>query len=201
MFDGCGRHCICSSGKLTNCRRVRRDFLSLSAEEKQRYLDTVFTVTTDPYYKPRYDALVEKYNEFQNTAAFGFEPETSQFLPWNRFFLIEYENLLRSVDCRITIPYWDWTIAPNTPYNTKYFDDTLGFGRQIRSSDKCVISGPFRADHWTKSPASGGGCLQREYQITKTFPTRSLLQNDVMPLTSDNFNTFQNLLHPGFGQL
>lgn len=32
-----------------------------------------------------------------------------QFLPWHRHFLLRLEQELKSVDARITLPYWDWT--------------------------------------------------------------------------------------------
>jgi|GEM_PF-1495569 len=37
------------------------------------------------------------------------ETGIQRFLPWHRAYLIEFENLLQSVDSTVTIPYWDWT--------------------------------------------------------------------------------------------
>lgn len=68
-----------------------------------------------------------------------------------RYFLLEYENLLRRIDCRITIPYWEWTLSPKAPYQHPVWDNTLGFGDSSRELDNCVDSGPFRV-HEFKLP-------------------------------------------------
>ena len=38
------------------------------------------------------------------------------------------ENLLKEVDCRVTIPYWDWSLVSNDPFNSTmlFSDDYLG---------------------------------------------------------------------------
>ena len=52
----------------------------------------------------------------------------SEFLPWHRWFILEMENLLKEVDCRVTIPYWDWSLVSNDPFNDTmlFSDDYLG---------------------------------------------------------------------------
>ena len=36
------------------------------------------------------------------------------FLPWHRWFILAFENLLRKVDCKVTVPYWDWSAEAQT---------------------------------------------------------------------------------------
>lgn len=50
--------------------------------------------------------------------------QASEFLPWHRWYILEMENLLKEVDCWVTIPYWDWSLVSNDPFNnTMLFSD------------------------------------------------------------------------------
>ena len=152
------------------------------------------TVSTNPFYKLKYAKLLEKYKSSFDTPAQESDPETSQFFVWNRFFLTEYEDLLREVDCRITMPYYDWTILDTNPYIHPVYDDKVGFGKSSRSSDNCVSSGPFSYDKYSLIDSAGGGCLKREYSDMK-FPSRALIERDVLTRPASEFSSFQRTLH------
>lgn len=69
------------------------------------------------------------------------------FLPWHRWFVLQYENLLREIDCRITVPYW----ASAEEANDALASDTWnsgdhGLGGNGSGSSNCVQDGPFRAE-------------------------------------------------------
>ena len=181
-------------GVSTNCRRVRRDFLALSASERLRYINAVKQVSTNPVYKPLYDAIVKKYKDFHTSAAFSPVPSESQFLPWLRFYLAEYENMLQLIDCRLTVPYWDWTSSPSAPYSTAYLDNTLGFGGSADSTTQCVLTGPFRSGIWNVAPSAGGGCLKREFKLTDPFPDTNYIQNSIVKLPASDFNIMHSRL-------
>ena len=191
--DDCGQLCSCENGYLTNCCRLRRDYASYSDEEKERYINAVTTVSSNPAYKSRYVALVEKYKSSFGTLAQNSIPANSQFFVWNRFFLIEYENLLREVDCRITMPYYDWTILHANPYIHPVYDDKTGFGKSARDSDRCVSTGPFSYDKFSLIDSAGGGCLKRDYTNRK-FPSRALVERDVLTRPASEFSDFQRSL-------
>jgi tyrosinase len=97
--------------------RVRKDWVDLTGEEKQLYLDAVNAVKTTPQ-KGASDALPGNniYDAFvliheQNTNK-EYAHQTAGFLAWHRKYLLEYESALRSVDEKfkcVTLPYWDWT--------------------------------------------------------------------------------------------
>ena len=193
VFDQCGRRCSCSNGTLSACSRVRLDFLSLSVDERKRYLNTVKLVSTDSFYKPRYEYIIKKFEDFHDTDAFSNNP-AGQFYPWLRFYLIEYENLLKSVDCRITVPFWDWTSAPTMPFNTSYFDNEIGFGNMVDSTTLCVTTGPFRESVWQVTPSAGGECLRRELDVSKSFPIAALINEDILVQPASEFSTVFNLL-------
>ncbi|XP_003387839.1 PREDICTED: sushi, von Willebrand factor type A, EGF and pentraxin domain-containing protein 1-like isoform X2 [Amphimedon queenslandica] len=191
--DSCGQLCSCVNGYLTDCCRLRHDFASYSKEEKERYINAVTTVSTNPAYKSKYVTLLEKYKSSFDTPAQESDPQSSQFFVWNRFFLLEYEDLLREVDCRITMPYYDWTILNTSPYIHPVYDDTVGFGKSSRSSDNCVSSGPFNFNEYSLIDSAGGGCLKREYSNMK-FPSRALIERDVLTRPASEFSAFQRSL-------
>ena len=190
MYDSCQRRCICREGAPVNCCRVRRDFASLSIADRERYIQTVITVATDERYQAKYEALVNQYSASVDTLAQSTDHRVSQFFPWNRFFLLKYEDLLQDVDCRVTIPYWDWTALPMSPYLTPVWNPDSGFGDSARSKDSCVENGPFRFDQFE---IVGGGCLQRDYRM-QMFPSRAIVEQDLLTLPADDYAQFHQFL-------
>lgn len=187
VIDQCERRCICQHGRLVKCTRIRKDWATLTAAERKRYIDAVLAISSDPTYKSHYEALIVKYKKSYKTAAQDSNPSTSQFFVFNRYFLLEYENLLREVDCRITIPYWDWTALPPTPYIAAVWANQNGFGDTSRPSDHCVIKGPFRFGVFYQT--AGGGCVQREYH-SQTYPTRPIIERDLLTRPGSEFEQF-----------
>ena len=165
----------------------------MTTEEKSLYISSVSQLATDSVYKERYNALVASYNSSSNTLAQSTNPGVSQFFPWNRYFLIRYEDLLREIDCRITIPYWDWTALPLNPYSSLVFDDETGFGGSSRENDSCVSSGPFNYTAFQVTPSGGSGCLKREYRA-KMFPTKAIIDQDVLKIPAVEFEEFHRFL-------
>ena len=190
MYDSCQRRCTCRGGNLVDCCHVRRDFSSLSVPDRERYTQTVITIATDERYRARYEALVNQYSESVTTLAQSTDPTVSQFFPWNRFFLLQYEDLLQEVDCRVTIPYWDWTALPMSPYLTPVWNPDSGFGDSARTKDSCVENGPFRFGQFE---IVGGGCLQRDYRM-QMFPSRAIIEQDLLTLPAEDFAQFHQFL-------
>ena len=191
--DSCGRVCDCEDGVLVNCCRLRKDFGSLTEEERLRYIQAVLTVSSDPVYQIRYYELLENYKASFGTDIQSTNYRVSQFLIWNRYFLLEYENLLKEIDCRINLPYYDWTIVPVNPYISIVWDEEVGFGKSSRETDFCVNDGPFQVGQYSLIPSAGGGCLKREYRNEK-FPTRSLIERDVLTQPAEEFGQFHRHL-------
>ena len=46
--------------------------------------------------------------------------DSFQFLPWHRWYIREIESLMKEVDCRVTIPYWDWSLVSADPWRPDY---------------------------------------------------------------------------------
>ena len=172
-----------------NCSRLREDWTTLSANRKAAYIQAVKTVTSNRLYVPRYRDLMQIFSDSADTLAQGRRAGTSLKFPWNRFFLREYEDLLRMIDPSITIPFWDWTISNTNPYRHPVFDPNNGFGNSSNAILNCVTSGPFSVDQFTVTPLAGGGCLTREY-LQSTFLSRTGLTEVVLVHTAAQFNLF-----------
>ena len=193
-MDRCGRRCQCINGRLINCCRIRLDYAGLTTSYRLAYINAALTVAQSPVYKPRYDELINLYlTSFQNTFSQSTTPDESQFFMFVRYFLLEFEDLIKDVDCRLSIPYYDWTPFPVAPYTAAVWDNDDGFGDTARIEDQCVITGPFRVGEYELTPSAGGGCLKREYQ-NRRFPSRDIIDRDLLPLPANEFSTFHRFL-------
>lgn len=194
MTDGQGRRCECVDGELVNCCRQRRDWLSLSDQEKSEYITTVkMAASSDTLYIHRYLELMQLYKDGSGTAVLSYSTPSTQFLPWHRYYLQQYEDLLRMINPSITLPYWDWTLYSTNPYLNPVFSPETGFGNSSDSNDNCVEDGPFRRNEFSISSVSGQGCLQRLY-LPGLFLTRDQLANYIISLPSSQFPQFFSLL-------
>ena len=94
-------------------QRIRKNHLEMTPSEKSTYRNAVIA---------QRDVLINVANH--HALHFDSEIHTrgnpingTQFLPWHRLFIIDFEQSLRSSGVsdadKITIPYWDWTIENN----------------------------------------------------------------------------------------
>ncbi len=138
----------------------------MSDEEKHRYISTVALVSSSSTFQLLYYALVNKYHTSFSTLAQSTDGSISHFLLWHRYFLLEYEDLLRMVHHDITIPYWDWSFPSSTPYSTPLFNLNTGFGNSSNLTTSCVTSGPFQESKFSvaRPNTSSPKCLMRKYE-------------------------------------
>ena len=120
--DGCSSDCkvepfhICDGGDETKpdtckCLRYRRDYNTLSRQERDMYIAGVNELKKQGLY----DEYVKIHAEENNK---DYAHGTSGFLPWHRKYLLEYEESIRQLEVPkgsgnkpykcVTIPYWDW---------------------------------------------------------------------------------------------
>lgn len=86
---------------------------------------------------------------------------------------------MREVDCKITVPYWDWSYWRENVWKMGlhiWGDDMLSFGGDgLKEKEHCVQTGPFNASVW-EHPAPEdvvsvlqncdsltGSCVLKEY--------------------------------------
>ena len=170
----CGHSCTCRRGRLVNCCRVRKEIHDMTQQERQTFIDT---------YKASYgdiSALLQSHG----TNFFSGIHEASSFLPWHRWFILAVENILVQRDCRVVMPYWDWTLRSSDPWNSLLWTDaTHWYGGD--GSGSCVTTGPFQSGLFT--PVSNP-CLVR--QFSGQTPT-ALEVNDILAIPASNFADFE----------
>ena len=167
----------------------------MSYTERVRYINTVKIASTNPAYKPQYDTLLTLHK----TIFFNNGIHVLQFfLPWHRWFILQYENLLRQIDCRVTVPYWDWSLVGANPFSSSIWNTGAGgFGGNGVPGGSCVNTGPFRAAVWSLPASAGGGCLTRNF--AGTAPDAIAVQNLISsnPNPTDLIN-FEDILRVQF---
>lgn len=179
------------AGEVKFCCRFREDWSTLSPSRKSSYISAVKTVSSDPIFQPLYESLVQRYRDSFDTLAQSTARDKSQFFPWHRYYLLEYEDLLRMIDTSITIPFWDWSLLPTLPYQSSVFNPETGFGNTADEATRCVTSGPFQEGEFEVTPSAGGGCLMRLYNSFQ-YPSRSLIENQLLSIGAGNFTDFHN---------
>ena len=183
---------------MVQCCRLRKEFTDMSYSERVRYVKTVKTASTHPTYKARYEQLLTLHKNIFDSEIHN----VSFFLPWHRWFILQYENLLQEIDCRVTVPYWDWSLVAASPLSSDVWNTgPQGLGGDGTGNPSCVRTGPFRAGVWSVIASAGGGCLTRRFQgrAQDAMAVRNLiLQNSAAQF--DNFEVllrirFHNLVH------
>ena len=169
QYDECGRRCVCVGSRLSKCARVRKDFQSMSKEEKERFVRVLNTAATEKPYKRKFRWLASVYRKYFTRGIH----DRKFFLPWLRAYLLKLENLLGRIDCRVTVPYWDWTLTSGNPWQTEKTSDLwssadYGLGGNGSGANDCVRSGPFK--DWEVPSKSGRRCLRRVFH--GKFPTQ-----------------------------
>jgi len=96
----------------------------MTQAERCRYVHVVNVASTQQPWKSCYDQLIQIHRVQFNS---GIHQQPA-FLPWHRWFILALENLLRQVDCHITVPYWDWSLEPQTWQNSMVWAVQCGAG-------------------------------------------------------------------------
>jgi tyrosinase len=191
--DNCDRRCLCSYGQLINCCRQRKNFVDMSYIERTRFINTFKIMTTTLPWKPLYEAMVNAHQTLFFSGIHG----TPIFLPWHRNHLLQIENLLQQIDCRVTIPYWDWAAQAASPFSGAPWLNTNDWLGDV-GNGTCVTGGPFNAGIWLMP---NGNCLSRNF-ISGSIATLAdiqLLFNANPNPTASNYDGIRAGLEAGPG--
>jgi len=163
--DECHRECSCINGRMVDCFRIRREFTTYSKEEKKRYLQAYYKITTEEPLKSRFIKFISIHANWFWKGIHG----KYQFFPWHRWFIYEFENLMKEADCRVGLPFWDWSYWSEIPWKIGvhiWRNDEFGLGGDgIKSREYCVQTGPFNESAW-RHPAP-----EKTLQVIQTSDT------------------------------
>ncbi|XP_065179237.1 uncharacterized protein LOC135809747 isoform X1 [Sycon ciliatum] len=205
----CNLDCQCVDGKW-KCCRLRKSVKNLSQEERDRFTRTFLTATRNEIYQPAMRSIQWSHAVF----VCGKVPKSlytqSDTIGYHNLLLFAMENLLRLIDCRVTIPYWDVSLD----YGKTYLEQVPeGFGGTGVPPDYCVVDGPYRKGEYTILKFSYNGvelpytsCLTRNMSSTMK-PTSYLEFNTMLTVPPDSsmmfelgvYETFDTNFHLGFG--
>ena len=132
----------------------------MTQAERCRYVDVIFKASTQPPWKDCYDELIRIHRvQFYN----GIHQQ-SVFLPWHRWYILALENLLRRIDCNVTVPYWDWSLEPQTWQNSIVWAVQCGLGGNGDPANNDYVStGIFRQSNWQLTPSAADSNLRRRF--------------------------------------
>ena len=201
FYDECNRKCMCYEGELLFCHRIRNEFTAMNFEERQRFVQVLRTAATNPVYRDEHKRLNRLHSRMPSKLLHHM-PQI--FLPWHRWYLLEFENFLRQIDCRITIPYWDWSKdakhwARATEAGDVWNPGPHGLGGDGVLPHGCVRDGPFREDVFFVPEWIGEGCLKRNFNRSCSLPRQEQIHEVI---SDDNFTAFESFIrdkiHPAF---
>eukprot|EP00731_Ephydatia_muelleri_P005632 Em0002g1808a len=115
----------------------------MTQAERCLYISTLVTASTRQPWKNCYDQLIQIHSDYFDAGIHG--GPSSFFLPWHRWYLLSIENLLRKINCNVTVPYWDWSLESQIWTNSIVWNAQCGIG----GDGIPVRTGPFRSSVWT----------------------------------------------------
>lgn len=198
VFDECNRRCICRDGRPTDCYRIRKEFTEMTFEERRRYLRVFKMASKKSPFRKTYDIVTKLHAKF-----FDDIHEKELFFTWHRWYLLVFENLLHHLDCRVTVPYWDWARAVSrkrlfrhTGIRDIWNSGPHGLGGNGTLRSHCVQSGLFKVGLWSLPAWLGSGCLSRVFDNRIRLPGEWYVKN-LNKLQWDEFNDFEEAVSDG----
>eukprot|EP00754_Rhynchopus_humris_P030037 Rhum_TRINITY_DN15251_c0_g1::Rhum_TRINITY_DN15251_c0_g1_i3::g.144791::m.144791/K00505/TYR; tyrosinase len=177
-------------------QKVRRPWASLTCAERDTYIRAVKKLKTQ---QPQlFDDIVNTH-----PLAGSYAHGTSAFLPWHRWYLLSYEEALRSLGGEfrcLTLPYWDWLRDSSDDHTVQAKSPALSaahFGTHggIDASG-CVNDGVAAVqDGWRVT--GGVDCLQRGWTATARFTSEPELASMIMsfPHYGDFYARLEGIPH------
>jgi tyrosinase len=126
---------------------VRKNQSKLTASERNLFVKAMLAIKRrgdyDDLVRIHTDRMTSDWDTGQPVGHIG-----PSFLPWHREYLIRLEQALQSIDPRVTIPYWNWTVdrgRTSSPWTGSLL------GGDGRPGDAQVTTGPFAysTGNWT----------------------------------------------------
>ncbi|KAH6695254.1 hypothetical protein F5X68DRAFT_186745 [Plectosphaerella plurivora] len=128
----------------------RKEWRSLSTEEKKDYLDAFQCMIDSPSAIGLNGSLYNDMSWVHNLIAHSTHGK-APFLTWHRRFIFVYEKYLKTkCGYKGAVPFWDWTLDWEDPMASPIFDSKTGFGGDgdpkgpMHGTSHCVTDLPFK---------------------------------------------------------
>ncbi|XP_065179200.1 uncharacterized protein LOC135809713 [Sycon ciliatum] len=144
ITENCGLDCRCVEGRM-KCCRVRKSFDSMAKADIERYSNAFLKAWHDPLYKEAFRTLTWLHPVMGcNMVIRPVRADLHHALmAFHRMTLLAFENLLRLVDCKVTIPYWDIGRDEGIPFLQQRMFTIGTFGGNGVPPSKCVQGPPY----------------------------------------------------------
>ncbi len=92
---------------------VRKSASAMNTDEQDRFKSAITVLINSGQYGQHVSHHGEMTHRMHGSMAgpIGYE----RFLSWHRIYLLKLEGLLRNIDDRLFIPYWQWTVDRAVP--------------------------------------------------------------------------------------
>src|SRR5258708_6749416 len=108
--------------------QIRRDIATVSVEERNLFVAAIRQLDTSAFVYGKnlghegadsagnitYWDMMEQIHKDAHVHGIDVHAGPA-FIPWHRALVNHFEELLRLVDPRLSLHYWDWTIDPRVP--------------------------------------------------------------------------------------
>ncbi|KAM0795969.1 hypothetical protein BDR22DRAFT_893659 [Usnea florida] len=143
---------LVASSNLCKEPPIRREWRSLTLDEKSEFIQAVNCLSTKP---SRWGMNGTLYDDFAllHGSIGSWCHRSASFFPWHRYTLKIWETALRD-ECgfKSQLPYWDWSLDWMDLANSSIWNSSDGFGGDgdldgpvTVGGGRCVTNGPFSA--------------------------------------------------------
>ncbi|XP_065179240.1 uncharacterized protein LOC135809748 isoform X1 [Sycon ciliatum] len=189
----CNLDCQCVDGKW-KCCRLRKSVKNLSQEERDRFTHAYLKAVKNEIYKPAMRAILWSHATFFCKTITNKEQLVySDAVGYHNLLLLALESLLRLIDCRVTLPYWDVALEYEKSYSEQLPE---GFGGNGVPPDYCVLDGPYRKGEFVLPKFVYNGvelpfttCLKRNISATST-PFSYMMFTAMLTIPPENSEMF-----------
>ncbi|XP_065180335.1 uncharacterized protein LOC135810834 isoform X2 [Sycon ciliatum] len=170
ITENCGLDCRCVQGRM-KCCRLRQSIDSMSKVDIERYSAAFLKAWHDPRYKEAFRVMAWLHPVMGcNMVIRPVRVDLHHALmAFHRLTLLAFENLLRLVDCKVTIPFWDVGRNEDIPYPQQRVFTIGTFGGNGAPHSHCVQGPPYGEGFYTppkflykRVALPYANCLRRE---------------------------------------
>ena len=180
FVTGC-QYCTCTlSGAIEcTCSEIyrRKEVRDMSRNELSRYQEAV-KILNKRGQPSKWFSFAKMYSDYKPQAV-----GNPGSLPWHRYFLRLVEMELQTIDCSITIPYYDWTVNAGNQDKSLIWSANM-FGGDGMDVTGCVQHHPFK-DYY---PPYWVPCLRRHFNLSIQLADVVDIQ---YALNEPNYDTFR----------